>query len=350
MRRFSMAWLAPASIFIAGATSAQDVSDAVVKQLVNDTAQAVSEMYLYPEKRPAIVERLRKAEASGRYRVKDRTALAAAITDDLQAITHDLHMSVKYKPDALAMMKGGAAGPGGPGPGGQAVMLEEARTNNQGIVDLRVLPGNVRYMKLNRFFWVPGKTAAAFDRAVEFLNEGDAVIIDISETGGGSPAGVRYLVSHFMDPNVKLMTYLSSVEGNSESRTEKVPARLKQPFVLIAGPRSASAAEEFAAHVKNFKLGPIVGEKTAGAGNRNVMMMTQDGFQISISVATALHAVTNRGWEGNGIEPDVPSTKADALRTAHVTALQAVRETAAGSKTATLDKLIAEVKSGAKGF
>ncbi|MBL7537684.1 S41 family peptidase, partial [Escherichia coli] len=73
-----------------------------------------------------------------------------------------------------------------------------ARRDNQGLGETRILPGNIRYLRITAFEWVQDQTGVAYDAAMRFLRDGDAIVIDLRGNGGGSHAAVRYLLSHFM--------------------------------------------------------------------------------------------------------------------------------------------------------
>ena len=65
--------------------------------------------------------------------------------------------------------------------------------------ELKVLPGNIRYMETIGFFWGGDSTKAVYDNAMRFLKGGDAIIIDMRKNGGGSPEAVQYMISHFLE-------------------------------------------------------------------------------------------------------------------------------------------------------
>jgi hypothetical protein len=171
---------------------------------------------------------------------------------------------------------------------------------------------------------VRDETGAVYDDAIRFLKDGDAVIIDLRGNGGGSAAAVQYLTSHFLGADTLLLTFLEGSVTPSQSRTlNHLPAgRLmsKPLYVLIDG-GVASAAEEFAYHVQQFKLGELVGAKTAGAANNNRMVPIAPAFILSVSVGRPLHAISNTNWEGAGIRPTVEAPPEQALDIAHSLAL-----------------------------
>ena len=319
---------------ITGGQLSGEAASAVVKE----TARLVRQNYVFADKADAIVKQLEKGLADGRYAVGDPQQLATRVTEDLQAVTRDKHMRVSFNPGQAAALRS-------PGPAGDADALRQQQmtSSNYGIAEMKVLPGNVRYINISpAFLWDPARSPQVFDDAMRFLGGGDAYIIDIRTNGGGSPATVRYVVSHFMDAGQKLMTYQMGPERTSESRTQAVPAgRLAdKPLYVLTAPRSASASEEFASHIKNFKLGKLVGATTAGAGHRNALFGTPEGFVISISVGTAIHPVTGTGWEGTGVVPDIAVPVDDALNAAHTDALKGLIAKATEPRKAELQKAL----------
>jgi len=323
----------------AGPAAAQEkLTAATIAATVKETNRLIKQNYVFPDKADAVTARLSKSLASGRYAVSDPAVLSERLTEDMQAATNDKHMNVKFNPaQAAALSAGGSAVPSGAPD--QAYFEKLMRTSNYGVSELKILPGNVRYLNLAPIWlWDPKNSPRAIDDAMRFLKDGDAYIIDIRTNGGGSPAAVRYVTSYLMDPNQKLMDYRLAGEAPSESRTEKVPgSKLDRPLYVLTSPGSASASEEFAAHVKNFKLGKLVGATTAGAGNRNSIYGTREGFVVSVSVGTALHPVTKAGWEGTGFAPDIAVPPPVALYAAHLDALKSLREKAAPQEQASLD-------------
>jgi hypothetical protein len=99
-------------------------------------------------------------------------------------------------------------------------------------------------------------------------------------------------------------------------------------FVLI-GPGTASGAEALSFIVKQTGRGTLVGDRTAGAGRLTTLTPIGDGFSVSVSAGRSFDPRTGREWERVGIEPDVRSSDADALTTAHSAALEKLASTTA---------------------
>jgi hypothetical protein len=281
---------------------------------------ALEQSYVFPDMRPKLVERLRQSEKSGRYEVDDPRAFADRITEDLRDVAHDRHLSIRFAPTEYAAATAAPAG----NQGSEELERRQALRDHYGLAELKILPGNIRYLRISGFEWVRDETGAAYDDAMRFLKDGDAIIIDLRGNGGGSAAAVQYLTSHFLPADTLLVTFLQDSAAPSQSRTlNYLPAgRLqgKPLYVLIDG-GVASAAEEFAYHVQQFKLGELVGAGTAGAANNNRFVPIAPGFMLSVSFGRPVHAVSHTNWEGVGIKPSVETPPAQALDVAQSLAL-----------------------------
>ena len=286
---------------------------------------AFEAQYVFPEMRPRIVERLNAARRSGRYSVDDPVVFAERITEDLRDVSHDKHLSLALDPVGYAA----ATAPPDSDEGAEALWRRRAIRNHHGVAEMRRFGGNIRYLRISGFEWTDDETGFAYDGAMRFLKDGDAAIIDIRGNGGGSHSAVRYLVSHFMRGDVLEMTFLQGAETPEQSRTlEHLPVGRLQGmplYVLIDG-GAASAAEAFAYDVQQFKLGELVGTRTAGAANNNRLLPIAPDFVLSVSYGRPLHPVSNSNWEGVGVSPTIEAPPAQALEIAQSLALKRLSE------------------------
>jgi hypothetical protein len=194
---------------------------------------------------------------------------------------------------------------------------------------MQILPGNIRYLRIIHFEWVQDETGAVYDEAMRFLKDGDAVIIDLRGNGGGTAAATHYLLSHFRDPgSVDYISYAGSKQEPSSPALDYLPAgRLKGKvlYVLIDG-GTGSGAEAVAYDLQQFKLGDLVGAKTAGAANNNKLLPIAPNFILSISYGRPEHVLSHSNWEGVGVHPDVEADPAQALDVAQALALKRLAE------------------------
>jgi hypothetical protein len=284
-------------------------------------ASAFNEQYVFPESRPRIIEKLRVGESAGRYATNDPAEFAERVTTDLIAASSDKHLFLAVDPAGYAI----ANDPNDEEAAQAELWQRHAIRNHHGLTEMRVLGGNVRYLRISGFEWVNDSSGFAYDSAMRFLKEGDAAIIDLRGNGGGSHSAVRYLISHFMPPDKLEMTFLEGAKEPAQSRTlEHLPAgRLRgMPLYVLIDLSSASAAEAFAYDVREFELGELVGTRTAGAANNNKLLPIAPYFILSISYGRPVHPVTQSNWEGVGVEPTIDAPSVKALDVAHALALQ----------------------------
>ena len=315
------------------ASAAATATQFDAQKTVADIRRIIAANYVLPEMRSKLDEALAAGLASGRYKVTDPAVLAERINADFTAVAHDKHLNLVYDPEGQADLTSRPAGSLSDDGPPTAVDIREAVANNHGIAKLELLPGNVRYMDLHQFRWVGAKTEAAYDDAVRFLRDGDAIIIDLRNNHGGSPEAVRYLVSHFLEANRPLVTFhMGASRVDKFTTLAKLPAgRLTgKPLYVLTGPMTASAAEEFTGHVAGFRLGELIGSTTAGAGFRNSFFPVAGGYVISVSVGRAVLASTGKDWEGVGIAPTTTIDPEKALDLAEVHAWRALAAKASG--------------------
>lgn len=301
------------------------VSPADGRTVVAAIRKVLAENYVLPEVRPRLDAALAKGLADGRYNISDPALIVERVNADLAAVTSDKHLGLHYDPRsaaAAAAEQGGRRDDDGP-PSPEAI--RQAQSHNHGFTEMKVLPGNVRYVNLQGFVWTGPKSAEAYENAMRFLKEGDVAIIDLRQNGGGSPHAVQYLVSHFMEPNRHLVTFhMGASQVDRLSTLPSLPAgrMVGKPLYVLTSGHTASAAEEFTGHVAGFKLGELIGETTAGAGFRNSYFPLPGGYLISVSVGRAVLASTGKDWEGVGIPPTTAVAADKALDVAQVRALR----------------------------
>jgi len=341
MRIRGIAFMAAASVAISSQVSpAQPAAPAAAparadgRTVVAEMRRLLNANYVLPEVRPKLDAALAKGLAEGRYNTSDPAVLLDRVNADLTAIAHDKHLSLEYDPRQAAELAAELAAQPAQQPedsGPSPEQIRQAQRRNHGFTEMKVLPGNVRYVNMQGFVWVGPKSAEAYDNVMRFLKEGDAVIIDLRQNGGGSPQSVQYLVSHFMEPNRPLVTFhmgASQVDRLSTLPTLPAGRMVGKPLYVLTSGRSASAAEEFTGHVAGYKLGELIGATTAGAGFRNQFFPLPGGYLISISVGRAVLASTGKDWEGVGIAPTTASDPEKALQLAQVHALRRLASTA----------------------
>ncbi|HKE04936.1 MAG TPA: S41 family peptidase, partial [Blastocatellia bacterium] len=168
------------------AATRAEVIDGVLKKL-NDA-------YVFPEvakkMEQAVRERVQKKEYDA---ITSASKFAQTLTAHLQEVSHDKHLRVQYRFEPIPLTAGQRETPED-----RERRLDFVRSLNFGFEKVERLSGNIGYLDLRGFInpEVAGDTAAA---AMNFLANTDALIIDLRNNTGGTPAMGVLLASYFFD-------------------------------------------------------------------------------------------------------------------------------------------------------
>ncbi len=301
------------------------------KAIIEDITAALNETYVFPETATKMGELLARQLAGGAYDdLKDLESFAQKLTEDLQSVSHDLHLRVRWAPEPPV-----PAGAPEPSPAEErARFAAQVRHENACFRKVERLAGNVGYVQLDCFApaELGGATAVA---AMSFLAGTEALIFDLRNNGGGSPSMIQLLTSYLVSDEDT--THLNSFYIRKGDRTQQYWTHAWVPgtrlpdvpvFVLTSG-RTFSAAEEFTYNLKNLKRATLVGE-TTGGGAHPVQGHEVEGYPVFVTVpfGRAINPISGTNWEGTGVAPDVAVPAAEALAVAHERALSALAEKA----------------------
>ena len=296
------------------------------REVAQQVATLIENNYFDASKAQSIAKDLREAAQKGRFDpLADPRDLAAKLTARLQPLDH--HFRVRWSPPEPSASKGNSAEAAGP-----ELSLETLeRRNAYGFRRVEILPGSIGYIDLRSFadfsFGKPDEPARkAMEAALTLVSNADAVIIDLRNNGGGSPAMVGYLVSAFTPPGANIYNEFHQRDSSDSERPEESypKPRLDVPlYVLISG-RTGSAAESTAYTLQAAKRATIVGAVSVGAAHPGGEFPVGDGFFVFISTSQAINPITGTNWEGVGVKPDVTVSPEKALERAEVLALEAI--------------------------
>ena len=315
------------------------------REVVTNLSTLLEKEYIFPVVAQEMVQLLDKnitrEDGKGYHSITDPRELAKRLTDDLQSISHDKHLKIKFCPEDVQKMrtyekgkvdadeddttsakKNGVTGDDLP-----PDMLKGLQFGNFGFKEVKILLGNVGYIDLAGFCSadLAGDTAAA---AMNLVAHCSALIFDLRNNSGGSPSMIQLLTSYLYDGREKI--HLNSFYWRPRDVTEQfwilpyVPGKrmpLADVYVLTS-PKTFSAAEEFTYNLKNLKRATIVGETTGGGAHPGGTEIVADRFFVWLPKGRAINPITETNWEGKGVEPDIKVDSINALETAHLTALE----------------------------
>jgi C-terminal processing protease CtpA/Prc len=303
----------PADMTIDAATRTQ-VIDAALKELNN--------RYVFPEVAKQIETSIRQRISNKEYdAVTSAEEFARKLTDDLQAVSRDKHMRVRYSAQPIPVRKQASE----PTPEERAEFENNMRRINFAFEKVERLPGNIGYIKFNNFL-APELGAETVAAAMNFVTNTDALIFDLRNNGGGSPEMVALISSYLFGDKPVHLNSLYWREGNKTEDFFTKPTVLGRKYgdkdiYILTSNYTFSAAEEFTNNLKILKRATIVGETTGGGANPGGVFRLGEHFGIFVPTGKAVNPITKTNWEGTGVEPDVKVAKELALKTAYLAAL-----------------------------
>lgn len=303
-----------------------EVSWAAPRGDVERIAKVIEENYFDATRAAQIADGLRQAASKGDFDgLRNPRDLASALTRRL--VQFDAHFRVDWSESAPAPSTPDEP----PAPEAAAPGRDPEGRRAYGLRRVEVLPGAVGYVDLRSFAHfdfddsdAPARAAA--EAALRLIADVDAVIIDLRDNGGGSPAMAGYLVSAFTAKDADIYNVFRSRDGVQSERPKAPYPRpnLSAPlFVLISG-RTGSAAEAFAYTLQAAKRAVIIGQPSAGAANPGDTFAAGGGFAVFVSTGSPRNPITASNWEGSGVLPDVAVAEEEAVQRAHGLALEAV--------------------------
>lgn len=202
-----------------------------------------------------------------------------------------------------------------------AALRREPRTRLPSF-DVRSAGGGARLVRFNIF---TPEVAAQFTRALgDEMRDARSLVIDLRDNGGGEAEAMADLASTLLPAGLSLGRFT-----NREGRVQLEPftrnallssadtfARFRGRVILLTNARTASAAEVFAASLREAGRATVVGETTCGCvlGIRRRHQLP-DGGILDISEMD-YHTAGGARLEGRGLRPDeqIAPTREDLRR------------------------------------
>jgi carboxyl-terminal processing protease len=164
-----------------------------------------------------------------------------------------------------------------------------------------MLEGNIGLVTIKNF---NTNCYAESKAAVEDLIEKGAValIFDVRYNGGGYADEMVDLLNYLL-PKGDLFRTIDYLGNESVDKSDE--SCVEMPMAVLVNGSSYSAAEFFAAALREYDWATVVGEKTSGKGHYQVTYPSSDGSAVGLSIGKYF---TPKGQclEGVGLEPDVP--------------------------------------------
>ncbi|HEX6893436.1 MAG TPA: S41 family peptidase [Chryseolinea sp.] len=294
MRGFIYFCLMFAGLNAGAQTFNYDVTVSKIKSLIG-------EHYIVSDKVKLICDSLGRMSYAG-LKPQD---FVERMNEQLQRHSSDKHLRIEYNPEYVRKTKVGVD------------VREDQHVNerktNFGFNKTEILEGNTGLLKIT-YFADPENLEYLITGAFNFLKNTDQLIVDVRGNSGGSGGMLQKLISVFLaDRSTSVLTikYKQNVV-QLKTDTEPLSSYNKPVYVLCDG-KTFSAGEGFVMILKNRKRATVIGETTAGAGNISGPYVVDENFIITIPVGIITDVLTDKGWEGTGVTPDIEVPSKDAL-------------------------------------
>jgi C-terminal processing protease CtpA/Prc len=315
---------------IAAQSPSQKFSAQEREAITRSAIALLNESYVFPDLAKAVEADLNKKLKAKTYAdMTDAEAFAKALTSDIQAVTKDRHIKVRYSPTPLperAKMHEPTEAEMAAEIAAQTLQMQK---DNFDIARVERLPGNIGYIDLRGFAY-PALAGDAIAAAMSLVAHTDALIVDLTKNRGGHPPTVALMISYLLDDRTHLNDFYHRTSNTTTQQWtyDYVPGKRfggTKPIYVLTSPRTFSGAEEFAYNLKHLKRATIVGETTGGGAHPGGYERLNNHFTLFVPQGRPINQVTKTNWEGAGVEPDVKVAAADALRTAQLIALKKLK-------------------------
>lgn len=309
---------------IANPASAVEVDRATQSGVIDTLVAKLNANYVFPDKAKQAEAFLRQRQREGKYDgITDGKQLAKQLTDDIQGIVHDKHLSVDFSARPVPSEETMPPPPKTRAEWEKQVppaVLERVLASKFGLEKVERLGPNIGYLQISTFgpvFLVSEKIASAMNE----LADTDGLIIDLRNNGGGGGDSVALLISYFVDERTRLNdTWERASNVTTQYWTQdKLDGKRyggKKPVFILAGPNTKSAAETFVYTMQALKRATVIGERTWGGAHAARPYRLSEHFYAVIPSRRSISPITGTNWEGTGVIPDVAATPDNALTVA----------------------------------
>jgi len=305
-----------------GQDSSPLLNEEMQEQTLNKISQLLRDNYVSKEVGTACAEFLSEQIENESYEdISHPRAFARELTSDLRKIHKDQHIRIQsIPPEDKRLVENQRLD--------FFLRTRDRIKENMGFKQVNILPRNVGYIDIRSFepFELGYEKAL---HALHFIENTDAIIIDLRHNLGGNPTMVQFLCSYFFDQPV----HLNSIYWRRGDYTEEfwtfdsleIKKRPDVPVFVLTSKKTFSGGEEFAYNLKTQKRATVIGAKTAGGANPGYTFRINENFNIFIPTGRSINPVTGTNWEGKGVEPDINIKENEALSFALDKAEQAAR-------------------------
>jgi carboxyl-terminal processing protease len=208
------------------------------------------------------------------------------------------------------------------GTGGAQTDVEVRRSGytdvrNSPPFEWRMLDGNIAYVALNSF--ESSDTVSQWRKAFPEISKASALVLDLRINGGGD-TGIGFEIlrdlaaAPFLGSRQRMRKYnptdraqgaaVDFVELPADQVAPRPNGYTAKPVVVLSGPATFSAAEDFLVAWKDSGRGKIVGEPSGGSTGQPLSFTLPGGGSARVCTKKDMFPDGSE-WVGKGIDPDI---------------------------------------------
>ncbi|XP_044034689.1 retinol-binding protein 3 isoform X2 [Siniperca chuatsi] len=302
---------------VAKAKSLLAIRSAIPK-IVQSISDIIWRFYAFTDRVSALLQHLQSTDL---FSVVSEEDLAVRLNHDLQTVSEDPRLIIKYTQDNAAIVEEDSELYNVP----DDVKLLGALVDTTFKVE--ILPHNTGYLRFDTF--VKPSAGAKLEELMakkvwEPLKDTNNLIIDLRYNTGGSSTSLALILSYLQDASQKhhFFTIYDRIQ-NTTTEYDTLPRITgptygsKRGVYVLTSYYTASVGEEFAYLIQSLHCGTVIGEITSGTLMHSKTFQIE-GTNIAITVPF-INFLDNNGecWLGGGVVPDAIVLAEEAVEHVH---------------------------------
>jgi len=194
-----------------------------------------------------------------------------------------------------------------------------------GALQTQMLEGGIGYLAIDGDLF-DEQWQAEMDKAMAFLSDSQAIVIDLRSAGMSSLLLSQHFLSHFMPVGqpLSMMTLAHRQRTPLLAQHVASPIRSDKPLFIVTSPFIAGSWEFVAFTLQQADRATVVGMPTIGLGYMTTVEKLSEHLSLVMAYAELQHPQTGDSWKNNGVIPDVQTDADQAMSVALKLATEAL--------------------------
>ncbi|KAF0025156.1 hypothetical protein F2P81_022037 [Scophthalmus maximus] len=289
-----------------------------IPSIVQSISNIIERSYAFTDKVPALLHHLQSTDL---FSVISEEDLAIRLNKDLQTVSEDPRLIIKYLQDNAAIVEEDP----------ELCTVPDDQELLRALIDstfkVEILPGNTGYLRFDKFVELSALTKSEefmAKKVWEPIKDTDNLIIDLRYNTGGCSTSLALILSYLHDISPKHHFFTIYTRIQNTTTAYNTPLQITGPtygskrgVYVLTSYHTASVGEEFAYLIQSLHRGTVIGEITSGTLMHSKMFQIE-GTGLAITVPVINFIDNNEEcWLGGGVVPDAIVLAEDAEDQVH---------------------------------